>query len=116
MKFKKLLSIFTAVCMLAAVIPSTAFAAETNVVDSDDTEQEQQDEEQEEEDVYKRQALRTEPPQWLLPRHMRQRQILSPAHQQAMRHHLLPAMPLPQALKHIFSFPREHLRARLHSL
>ncbi len=51
MKFKKLLSIFTAVCMLAAVIPSTAFAAETNVVDSDDTEQEQKDEEQEEKEI-----------------------------------------------------------------
>ena len=51
MKFKKLLSIFTAVCMLASIIPSTAFAAETNVVDSDDTEQEQQDEEQEEKEI-----------------------------------------------------------------
>ena len=51
MKFKKLLSIFTAVCMLASIIPSTAFAAETNVVDSDDTEQEQKDEEQEEKEI-----------------------------------------------------------------
>ena len=51
MKFKKLLSIFTAVCMLASIIPSTAFAAETNVVDSDDTEQEQKDEEQEEKET-----------------------------------------------------------------
>ncbi|WP_253287612.1 stalk domain-containing protein [Anaerotignum sp. MSJ-24] len=51
MKFKKLLSIFTAVCMLASIIPSTAFAAETNVVDSDDAEQEQQDEEQEEKEI-----------------------------------------------------------------
>ena len=48
MKFKKLLSIFTVVCMLASIIPSTAFAAETNVVDSDDAEHEQKDEEQEE--------------------------------------------------------------------
>lgn len=51
MKFKKLLSIFTAVCMLSSIIPSTAFAAETNVVDSDDTEQEQKDEEQEEKEI-----------------------------------------------------------------
>lgn len=51
MKFKKLLSIFTAVCMLASIIPSTAFAAETNVVDSDDAEQEQKDEEQEEKEI-----------------------------------------------------------------
>ena len=48
MKFKKLLSIFTAVCMLASIIPSTAFAAENDVVNTDDTEQEQKDEEQEE--------------------------------------------------------------------
>lgn len=51
MKFKKLLSIFTAVCMLASIIPSTAFAAENDVVDSDDTEQEQKDEEQEEKEI-----------------------------------------------------------------
>ena len=37
--------------MLASIIPSTAFAAETNVVDSDDTEQEQKDEEQEEKEI-----------------------------------------------------------------
>ncbi len=51
MKFKKLLSIFTAVCMLASVIPSTAFAAENDVVDSDDAEQEQKDEEQDEKEI-----------------------------------------------------------------
>ena len=51
MKFKKLLSIFTAVCMLASIIPSTAFAAENDVVNSDDAEQEQKDEEQEEKEI-----------------------------------------------------------------
>ncbi len=51
MKFKKLLSIFTAVCMLASIIPSTAFAAENDVVNNDDAEQEQKDEEQEEKEI-----------------------------------------------------------------
>lgn len=60
MKFKKLLSIFTAVCMIASVIPSTAFAAENDVVNTDDTEQEQKDEEQEEKEEKKEQEKQEE--------------------------------------------------------